>query len=277
MIKTIKNISGATLALVALSILVFVPAASAAASTLTVTPTNTQGFALNRDSTAPFEFNKDKASIGEGSLYVKPIGATASEKFVAEKTFGTAINKFNSLSYDFLIAGDGVSADANQFYLNIYANLPGSTTFFDCRFDYVPTAGSTSAFTTAVATSTTIATAVRDRANDMYTCPTTLGQMAIDKPGSTIKFVAINVGNSSNSDTGLAGYLDNVIINNNGNQTTYDFEPTIKVSSKDACKKDGWMTSNTPEYKNQGDCVSSFASKNKSDNNSIINRVLNLF
>jgi hypothetical protein len=46
--------------------------------------------------------------------------------------------------------------------------------------------------------------------------------------------------------------------------TTYDFEPLIgPPTSKDQCKNGGWQTFNNPHFKNQGDCVSSVASKNK--------------
>jgi hypothetical protein len=44
------------------------------------------------------------------------------------------------------------------------------------------------------------------------------------------------------------------------NDTTYTFKKTVKLTSKDQCKKDGWQTSTAPVFKNQGDCVSSFAS-----------------
>ena len=48
------------------------------------------------------------------------------------------------------------------------------------------------------------------------------------------------------------------------NETTYDFEPLIgPPTSKDECKNGGWQTFNNPTFKNQGDCVSSVASKNK--------------
>ena len=40
--------------------------------------------------------------------------------------------------------------------------------------------------------------------------------------------------------------------------TTYKF--AVVLSSKDECKNGGWATSTSPVFKNQGDCVSSFAS-----------------
>jgi hypothetical protein len=35
--------------------------------------------------------------------------------------------------------------------------------------------------------------------------------------------------------------------------------PVVSLANKDACKNNGWKTSNTPVFKNQGDCVSYFA------------------
>ncbi|WP_207454113.1 hypothetical protein [Desertivibrio insolitus] len=42
-----------------------------------------------------------------------------------------------------------------------------------------------------------------------------------------------------------------------------DCLPTV-LKSKDECKQDGWKTSTAPVFKNQGECVSSFASAKKS-------------
>src|SRR5213075_537203 len=81
--------------------------------------------------------------------HVPPIGATASNKFIAALPLGTEIGGLSSLSYDFMIDPAGVVGPTTykQFYLNVYTNLPDSSTFYDCRFDYVPTSGSSSAFT----------------------------------------------------------------------------------------------------------------------------------
>ena len=43
---------------------------------------------------------------------------------------------------------------------------------------------------------------------------------------------------------------------------TYDVPPVV-LGSKEACKKDGWKLSELPVFKNQGDCVSYFATKAK--------------
>jgi hypothetical protein len=42
--------------------------------------------------------------------------------------------------------------------------------------------------------------------------------------------------------------------------TAYTFHRDVVLSSKDECKKGGWATSTMPTYRNQGACVSHFAS-----------------
>lgn len=42
--------------------------------------------------------------------------------------------------------------------------------------------------------------------------------------------------------------------------TTYTFAEDVTLSSKDQCKDGGWRTSTNPAYRNQGQCVSHFAS-----------------
>jgi hypothetical protein len=43
------------------------------------------------------------------------------------------------------------------------------------------------------------------------------------------------------------------------NGTRYTFAADVVLGSKDECKNGGWALSTAPVYKNQGDCVSSFA------------------
>ncbi len=262
MLKKLKKIAVSASMSLALPLLVFVPAAHAVANVV-VTPSNNQGWVFNGDPTTAtdYEFNEDQASTGEGSLFIKPIGNSASDKFIAAKTLNVLTNDYNSTSYDFMIAGDGTSADAPQFYLNVYTNLEGSSVFYNCRFDYVPTTGSTSSFSTASFAANSAPVRVADRASDAFTCPATLAGMPA---GSTVKFVALNVGDTSTNDEGLAGYLDNVVIAIGDDSTAYDFEqdPT-KLANKESCKNGGWLTSEAPVFKNQGDCVSSFVSKAK--------------
>jgi hypothetical protein len=59
---------------------------------------------------------------------------------------------------------------------------------------------------------------------------------------------------------GSGVYGDGVIHSITFNGTTYTFAASVHLTSKDQCKKDGWQTSTAPVFKNQGDCVSYFAS-----------------
>lgn len=74
---------------------------------------------------------------------------------------------------------------------------------------------------------------------------------APDFPGS----LGLNLG-SSNPDT--SGAVDWLSVGVAGDTTTFDFGP--RVWTKEDCKKGGWATNFPGAYKNQGQCVSSFAS-----------------
>lgn len=200
------------------------------AAELDVNSVNNQGWVFNPDLTnaTPYQFSNAFNSIGSGSLYVEPISSVAAKKFIAAKSLGNLITEISNFSYDFRIAGDGVDADAVHFYLNVYTNFEASETFYDCRFDYVPTSGSNSSFTQASFDLTATPTAVGDRA-DGIPCPSTPAGMP---PGSKVKFIAINLGDTSTNDEGLAGYFDNVIITYaSEDPTIFDFEPIIRSAT----------------------------------------------
>ena len=201
------------------------PAASAASQVVTG---NTSTWLFNRDTSTstPYHFTTAKAKTGYGSLYVEPIGAVdPKDKFVAEYFDKTSIDQLKTISYDFMVAGTGTAASANQFYLNIYATIDNSDEYFDCRFDYVPSVGSTSSFSKAKFHATDIPTAVTKRNNRIDICPPTLAEMP---EGSHMRAFAINVGDTGTSDAGLAGYLDNVVVNKKGaGAEKYDFERAL--------------------------------------------------
>jgi hypothetical protein len=80
--------------------------------------------------------------------------------------------------------------------------------------------------------------------------------------------VSIGVGTFNQ---GQIGYFDDVQIVHNhdgGYDKSYDFEPQIGPPlDKDECKKGGWMSFNTPVFRNQGDCVSFVASSGRARRN----------
>ena len=245
------------LALVA-SAALMVGAASASAATERVDSDGDSGWAFNPApaNATEYEFSTEYESIGSGSLHVLPISGANAKKFIAAKELGTPVSDLTSISFDFMIDPDGTVGPTTykQFYANVYVNLPGSTTFYDCRYDYVATSGSDSSFTTVEITPSTVPTSKADRSGDGYTCPATLGEVT---PGSTIRAFALNVGDTTAGDTNVGGYLDNVVVTQSSGSTTYDFEAS--PGSKDDCKKGGFAAYG---FKNQGQCVS-FVEANK--------------
>ncbi len=241
---------------------------------------NQPGWLFNRDLTTatPFEFNNTTASIGTGSLYVKPIGANAADKFIAENFINTPISNVNSISYDFKIGSTSLDTQEEQFYMNVYANFGTSSDdkYYDCRYDIVPTVGSTAGFTT-VTFDPTLAYPVTTRGGanaSPYACPAIPADMDLQSAGSNIRAFALNVGDTSTSDVGLSGYLDKVVTNLDTGITIYDFEsaflpPTNTVpTTKYQCMNNGWKTLKDAvvggkNFKNQGDCVSFVATKGK--------------
>lgn len=249
------------------AVLVFVFTVRAVSSTVVVTGNtsageNQPGWLFNRDVTTstPFEFNTDEASIGNGSLYVKPIGANAADKFIAENFINAPIADVNSISYDFLIGSGGVATEEEQFYMSVYANFGVSPDdkFYDCRYSVIPTVGSTTNFTTVTfdPTQPYPVTTRGGASASPFTCPAVPADMDLLSAGSNIRAFSLNVGDTSTSDLGLDGYLDKVVVNVGNDVTTYDFEPLLSPADKNACKNNGWKTFNNPVFKNQGDCVS---------------------
>lgn len=240
---------------------------AAADETIRVTADGQSGWLFNRDASTstPYEFTTDEASIGSGSIYVPPIvndgpdglsnpTNAGADKFIAEQFIGIPAADLNAISYDFLIAGAGrTAADANEFYLNVYTVLPGNdpdTTYYDCRFDYVPTMGSTTVFTTASFAPTDIPSRSAGAG-----CELTLAEMP---EGTILRAFAISVGDTSMNDTGLAGYYDNVVLDTVSGTTTWDFEAAPET--KDDCRNGGFAEYG---FKNQGQCIASIVSNGK--------------
>jgi hypothetical protein len=82
------------------------------------------------------------------------------------------------------------------------------------------------------------------------------GGIKVPCPGS----LGVNQGSGN---AGIISNVDALTVSVNGSETTFDFEPAISPQSKDDCKKGGWQNSNSPVFKNQGDCVSYVATGGK--------------
>lgn len=197
----------------------------------------------------PAAFSFHEASIGSGSIHVEPItnGATANEKFILlrEPAPPIAISDFGGFSVDFLIDGDGTKVE--QFYVNVYTLTPDPDDggWYDCRFDYIASSGSTSDWTTLGLDAATAKSAGGDKLGG--TCPASLDGMTA---GSVIFRITVNLGDTSLNDGGVGGYFDNAVLTVSGSTTTFDFEPN--------CKDGGWQSLTRPDdtgFKNQGQCV----------------------
>lgn len=223
------------------AVAVFASAATAATTTVRVDENGDAGWQFNRDpnNTTPYEFSLDQASLGSGSLYVEPIGANAADKFTADLDVNSVLD---SVTFDYFIE----NGSNDHVYLNLYTNTPATAAanpanFYECRYDYTATgtAGSWQTVSTE-----NITPAVVKRGTYAGVCPATPDEMVT-------RAVVLNWGQSSASDVGASGYLDNVQVAIGADITIYDFE--VKPSVKDACKDGGHADYG---YASQGECVS---------------------
>jgi hypothetical protein len=248
-----RSIRTGAVAAAAVVLMGAVPAA--ADTTVVVSADGDGGWAFNADpaNVTPYEFSTDEASIGSGSLYVPPITNTVNgngDKFIGALPLGVEVADVDGLSFDYLLA----AGNANEIYMNVYTNIAGSSTFYECRFDYVATSGDASSFSTLAVDGATVPTAKGDRV-DAFTCPATLGGMPA---GSTVSFIAINLGDRNANDTGSSAYFDNVVVDLSDGTTTYDFDPApVLPTSKDDCKQGGFAAFG---FSNQGLCIASVVS-----------------
>lgn len=211
---------------------------------------NELGWLFNRDprTATPFSFDPGPATLGIGSLYVAPIANDYDESFgscsgglVDQSTCDKFIAEYfpdempvadlELFSYDFLIGAGGDSSDANEFYLNVYANFGSSDPekFYDCRYNVVPSTGSTADWTT-VEFDPTETYSVVTRGSSPFACPGSLADMdTVDPSGSAvIRAFAINLGDTSGNDQDLDGYFDNVVVDTTETESVevaYDFDP----------------------------------------------------
>jgi hypothetical protein len=84
-------------------------------------------------------------------------------------------------------------------------------------------------------------------------------------PNAVVTGFGVNIGSNNPSydtETDLVSFNGDVY-----NFQTVAPTPVVTLTNKDDCKNGGWMTSNNPTFKNQGDCVSYFATKGKNGAN----------
>ncbi|GAA3227029.1 hypothetical protein GCM10017691_17060 [Pseudonocardia petroleophila] len=216
--------------------LVLAPAAASAAqpgTTVVVTPDDLKGWAVSPAPNATaYEFVAGPQTSGTGAVRFGPIAATpAASKFIIQRlvTLPTATL---GLSVDYYIDPAAANKAPEQYYVNVYVDSAQDATppasFYECRYDYAATAGGDGWHTLTLGASTA-ATAVTARED--LTCGDSLDDLPA---GSTAFLVALNAGDTSSNDAGIAGAFDTARFTSAGTTTTYDFEPVRRTACQSA-------------------------------------------
>jgi hypothetical protein len=238
---------------------------AAAASTVVVTPTNTHGWTTGdtRPGGAVNFVVDPTAPSGAGALQLTTDVTTAAKAQYVHAT-STPLSSVTELSYytkqnsALVPVGDpsyqlatclggivgGNCVGYTNFVFEPYWNgvvVPGTWQYWDVDAGQFWSSGTYAAGTCAV---------VSGAGGPPFYNLTAIKAMCPD---------AVVVGFGVNIGTYNPGYdVETDLVDFNG--TTYDFEPfTPGPTSKDQCKDGGWQQFDHPAFKNQGDCVSSFA------------------
>ena len=187
---------------------------------------NNPGWMFNRDpdNATPVTFMGGNASTGIGALKVEPLSSTdADRKFIGEHFIFTPIADLDAISVDYKL---GPATNSNQVYFNVYANFASSAAdkYYDCKYDVVASAGSTSAYNTLTFNPDASYT-VTTRGSSPHACPSVPSDMETLEPGSTIRMYSINLGDTSLNDAGMTAYFDNAVVQTTAGAAVYNFEP----------------------------------------------------
>jgi hypothetical protein len=213
---------------VAVAALMVLPATAAHAApneTTTVVSTlnGSQGWGIDPPA-FKYEFVKGPKTAGSGSLQFGPNASPAdADKMFVKTALSFPPSEFRAMSFDYYFAPDSPVKTPSQFYLNIYVDdtsVPRLNGFYDCRFDYVATKSANGSWRTLTARDEDAASVVDVKNNAV--CPPSIAKLP-----ATAKFLgaALNAGDTSNSDNGMKGAFDNVVIKSKGNVASYDFDP----------------------------------------------------
>jgi hypothetical protein len=231
-----------------------------AASTVVVTPTNTQGWSTaDTASGGQVNFVTDAtAPAGAGALQLTT-DATIASKAQYLHAANTPLASVTELSYYTKQISASIPVGDPSYQLPTYLNggTSGFTTLvYEPYWNGTVVPGTWQKWNVATGlfwsskavTCSNGAVVAGGGGPPLYT----LAQIQSMCPNAVVAGFGVDVGSNNpsyNVETDLVDF----------NGTTYNFEPNTVATNKDQCKDGGWQTFNPPNgpYKNQGQCVSS--------------------
>jgi|tagenome__1003787_1003787.scaffolds.fasta_scaffold20774856_2 hypothetical protein len=258
------------LALLACALVMGVSTASAATTTVKVTPNNQPVLWPSTD-TRPggsFDFVTGPATppLGSGSLHLVTTTSTAKVQLGNSDYAGTSLSAIDQMSYSTYRSssstGSAVQAPSYQLPTNTSAGF--TTLVFEPVYntDQGAIVNDTWQSWDALNGGNGVWWSTRDIPGVCASnCFVKWSDIVAANPTATIQGELINQGSGN---PGIDANLDAYTFGANGNATTWNFDPlTGPPTSKDQCKDGGWQSFDNPTFKNQGDCVSYVATKGK--------------
>lgn len=233
-----------------------------AATTVVVTPTNTQGWST-ADTRPGGEVNfvvDATAPSGNGALQLKTDATTTAKaqflheantplSAVTELSYYTKQNSASFVegapSYQVIAFLNGGTAGFTTLVFEPYQNPLQGPVVSNTWQDWDVDAGLFWSTRTVVCSGGTVVGTPGGPAS--YT----LAQITSMCPNAVVAGFGVNIGSNN-----PLYDVETDLVNFNG--TTYDFEPYEVATSKDQCKNGGWMTVKRDDgssFKNQGDCI----------------------
>jgi hypothetical protein len=236
-------------------------AVASAATTVVVTPTNTQGWSTadTRPGGAVNFVSDPSSPFPNGALQLTTnASTTAKAQYLHDAS--TTLASVTDLSYYTKQVSGPVFADPSyQLLVDLNGAAPGGfTTFvYEPYQNGVITPGAwqqwdvdAGQFWSSRNFSEGTCTVVAGGGGAPFY---TLAGLQATCPNATVIGFGVNIGSNNPS---YDVYTDGVAFNG----TTYNFELVQPgPATKDECKNDGWKTFTNPSFKNQGQCVSSVA------------------
>jgi hypothetical protein len=260
---------------IALSVLAVVPGL-AASSTVTVTSGNMSGwffwddrFDTTASATGTLVTGPASPPLGVGSAQLKTPGASDGQALILASYQGTRLADITRLRYStYRSSSDAGNLLAIALQFNIDYSPTDANAGFQGRLVFEPYQGAPANPVPQATWQTWDPQAGKWWASNTsaggsgglcpQSAPCTWAQVLSNwtdiRIHPTLGAIVFKAGSSW---AGFDGNVDAFTIGVNGNEVTYNFEPTVgPPTNKDQCKNGGWQQFNTPAFKNQGDCVS---------------------